>query len=217
MAAREFGWMKAAFAVLAIVACGARPLDPNGGQIATPPPTSDDIAALRAVSGPDALLIVASNAGVVTGAPDGAPHVFEKDPGTLVSAAATVGMRVCSVEPVTIPAQNRVPDHQWVVSVAGAMDICATFDYGDMIARLSGLKSASTVVIAAANTAITVRSTNGGINYFYDDDILRLWRAARALYVPVCVIVPDPLALPTPPAGQTAGPTVDEALRLCGL
>jgi len=69
-----------------------------------------------------------------------------------------------------------------------------------MLARLAGLKTASTVVIIAANTAVTVRSSNNGVNFFYDADI----------------VIPDSLALPTPPSGQTPGLSTDEALARCG-
>ena len=65
------------------------------------------------------------------------------------------------------------------------------------------------------NTAITVHSTNNGINFFYDADIVRLLHAARMTYVPVCDVAPDTLALPTP-EGQTAGLSVQDALARCG-
>jgi len=70
--------------------------------------------------------------------------------------------------------------------------------------------------VVAENAAATAHSTNGGINYFYDEDIAGLVWAARQGYVAVCNVRPEPLALPTPPSGQTPGLSVDDALARCG-
>jgi hypothetical protein len=86
-----------------------------------------------------------------------------------------------------------------------------------MLSRLGALKTAETVVVIGANTAITARTTSRGINFFYDADMLRLLHAARKMYVPACVIAPDSLALPTYPQGQTPGLSVDDALVRCGF
>jgi hypothetical protein len=206
-------------AALLIVAggCGARALDPAGAPAAGGSSNPDDIAAaVRGAAGPGARMIVGVNAGAVTGTPDGSVLVFERDPDTLTRAAMAAGMPICSIElqKLVTPALTGDPD---AITIDDAQAICDGDSLSDMIARLGSLRTASTAVIVAINTAITVYSTNNGINYFYDGDIIRLLRAARQLYVPVCVIAPDPLSLPTYPDGTSPGLTIDAALTRCRL
>jgi len=141
-------------------------------------------------------------------------QLFE-DPETLVEAAAMAGMPVCSVEYQALTLDPTLADAT-TLTVSQAVDGCLKEDLGDMIARVAALKTPETVVVIAANAAITVHSTNGGINYFYGADMLQLLHAARKLYVPACLIAPQALALPTYPQGQTPGLSVDEALATCG-
>jgi hypothetical protein len=211
-------------ALLVVVGCGVRPLDPRmnppptgaAGQGAAPDPVpaTDLAAALKELAGPDQLLIVGTNSGVVTPISTPGPFTaFVNDPETLVEAAAAARMPVCSVEFHALALGETVGD---VITVPDALDTCLKEDLQDMLARLGSLQTSSTVVVIASNAAITVHSTNGGINFFYDTDIVRLLHAARKLYVPVCEVMPQALALPTPPAGQTPGLSVDEALASCG-
>jgi hypothetical protein len=208
-----------AAAALLIVAggCGPRALDPAGAPATGGSSNPDDVAAaIRAVAGPGALMIVGVNAGAVTRTPHGAAAVFEGDPDTLARAAMAVGMSICSVEfqKLVTPAVQGDPD---AITIDDARAICDGDSLSDMVARLGSLKTASTAVIVAINTAITVYSTNHGINYFYDGDIIRLLRAARQLYVPVCVIAPDALSVATYPEGSSPGVTIEEALARCAL
>jgi hypothetical protein len=204
--------------------CGARALDPGmnpttgtagQGPPTTPFPATDIVAALKAVSGPDRLLIVGTNAGAVTSISTRGPFAaFLRDPETLTEAAATVGMPVCSIELQALALGETAIDAS-MLTVSDALDICLKEDLQDMLGRLGSLETTSTVVVVAANTAITVHSTNGGINYFYDADIVRLLHAARKLDVAACIVAPDSLALPSP-SGQTPGLSIDEALASCG-
>ena len=205
--------------------CGARALDPGmnppttgaAGQGAPPDPSppTDPVAGLKAVAGPAKMLIVGANAGAVTAISTRGPFTaFSGDPGTLTAAAATVGMPVCSIEPQALAFGETFGDAS-LLPVTDALDACLKEDLQDMLAHLGSLETTSTVVVIAANTGITVHSTNGGINYFYDADIVRLLHAARKLNVAACVVTPDSLALPSP-SGQTPGLSVDEALARCG-
>ena len=216
---RSNPWALAGLVLSAVVGCGARSLDPgNGSQTggAGGPPEDALVAALRDLGGADSLLIVGTNAGWVPRKPYGEIRTFREDPETLVEAAAVVGMPVCSVE-FNALAIDSINGDAMSLTYAAASDACGNENLGDMIDRLNALKTASTVVVVAANAAVTDRTTNGGINFFYDADITRLTHAARKLYVPVCVVSPESLALPTPPQGQTPGLSVDEALAACGL
>jgi len=224
-------------AALLLAGCGSRALDPGmdpnatgtGGQAGgaptttttttTPTPPQDDelVATLKANAGPDKLLMIGTNAGLVTSTQSAnapALQLFE-DPETLVEAAAMAGMPVCSVEYQALTLDPTLADAT-TLTVSQAVDGCLKEDLGDMLARVAALKTPETVVVIAANAAITVHSTNGGINYFYDADMLQLLHAARKLYVPACLIAPQALALPTYPQGQTPGLSVDEALATCG-
>jgi hypothetical protein len=178
-------------------------------------PGEDLVTTLKGLVGPGTQLIVATNGGVVTPAEYGPIPTFpERDPETLVEAAAVVGMPVCSVEPLALAFASTTSTAA-ALSTPDAQAMCVNDDLGDMLGRLSGLKTDATVVVVAANTAITVHSTNNGINYFYDLDIGRLQRAARRLYVPVCIVSPDVLALPSP-GGQLPGLSIEDALASCG-
>ena len=195
--------------------CAPGALDSSGGNPGQSQPQSGDLVTrLKDLSGPDALLIVGTNGGVVPPKDYGPVPAFADDPGTLVKAAAVVGMPVCSVEPQALAgASTSLP--LTGMTTPDAETACKNDDLGDMLDRLGGLKTDATVVVVAANAAITVHSTNNGINYFYDADIGRLLRAARRLYVAACIVTPDDLALPSP-GGQLPGLSVDEALARCG-
>jgi hypothetical protein len=174
----------------------------------------DVASAIVALAGPDAALIVGTDGGAVIGAASGEAHFFVGDPGTLVTAAAAVAMPVCSVEfaALAIPGP---PDDPFGLTIDQARDACALADLGDVFATLQALKTDRTVVIFGANAAITVNTTNNGINAFYDADIVPLLHSARTLYVSVCLIQTEALALPTYPEGQTPGLSVDQALARC--
>jgi hypothetical protein len=208
-------WVAAALLTV-VGGCGARALDPAGAPTGGSSNPDDVGAALRAVAGPDALLIVGVNAGAVARTPDGSVAVFERDPDTLARAAMAIGMSVCSVEFQKLVTPAATGDSN-AIAIDDALALCEGDGLSDMVARLGSLKTASTAVVVARNTAITVYSANDGINFFYDDDIIRLLRAARQLYVPVCVIAPDALILPSYPEGSSPGVTVQEALARCGL
>jgi hypothetical protein len=212
-------------------ACDSRPLDPGasnpggdphpgGGPLPpTPLPTPAPdalLASLKAAAGPSSLLVVGTNAGALTRAPAGGVQFFQSDPETLVEAAAVIQMPVCSVELQALAVSTTGGGTTDGMTIDAALAECDQQDFGTMLDRLNALKTASTVVVIAANTAITVHSTNNGINYFYDADIVRLLRAARKLYVAACVIAPESLAVPTYPQGQSAGLSIDAALASCG-
>jgi hypothetical protein len=222
-------WMALARAVLGLavmalgVALGCTPgaLDPQNdsapggttGQAGAP--GEDLVTTLKGLVAPGTQLIVATNGGVVTRIDDGRIPTFpDRDPETLAEAAAVVGMPVCSVEPQALAFASTTTSTEGL-STPDAQTMCLNEDLADMLDRLSGLKTDATVVVVAANTAITVHTTNNGINYFYDLDIGRLQRAARRLYVPVCVVSPDVLALPSP-GGQLPGLSIEDALASCG-
>lgn len=199
--------------------CEGRPLDPGGGTAATATaPPEDTSAALKALAGPNTLLVVGTHAGVAARAPGGSARYFVHGPEQLVEAAAPLQMPVCSVEPqdLVVPdaaARGDVPSAG--MSLDTALAACDREDLGDMLIRLGELKTPATVVVIAGNTAITVHSTNGGINYFYDTDIIRLLHSARKLYVPVCVIAPDLLSVPMN-GGESTGVSINDALARCG-
>ena len=216
-----------ALAAAALIGCGARALDPGmdpsmtgtagqGGAplppIPHPPP--DLVGSLKAVAGPDRLLIIGTNAGAVTFISTRGPYTpFLSDPEPLDEAAAMVGLPVCSVEFEELSFDATAADG--AVTVGDALDACLKEDLQDMLERLGGLWTPEMVVVVAANTAITDHTTNGGINFFYDADIGRLLHAARKLYVPVCNIRPASLSLPSP-EGQTDGVSIESALAACG-
>ena len=207
--------------LFAAAGCGPRALDS-----AAPPPTGgssnpDDIAAaLQVAATSETLLIVGTNGGVLVRTRDGGVRVFERDPDTLVAAAMAVSVPTCSVEfgKLIAPSGGGAPEavSPEILAIDAALAICDGDDIGEMTSRLTALKTASTVVVIASNTAITVHSTNNGINYFYGADIVRLLRAARKLYVPACVIAPDALGIPIYPEGTSPGLTIEEALARCG-
>ena len=223
--------MLVAAAVLVAIGCTPAPLDPNGNPMGNPTPNpttggttgqggapeSTLVATLRTLAAePGRQVIIGTNGGVVVPAGSDAVALFVgTDPEALMEAAAVVGMPVCSVEPQAL-AFNAVTNDATGLSTPDAKAFCATDDLDEMIGRLSSLKTPELVVVIAANTAITVHSTNGGINAYYGDDIGRTLRAARRLYIPACIVTPDALALPTPPSGQTPGLSTAEALARCG-
>ncbi len=217
----------AGVALVLAIGCSPGALDPQndsttggttgqagaGGQAGAP--GDDLVTQLKGLVEPGSQLIVATNGGVVARTDYGRIPTFpDRDPEALVEAAAVVGMPVCSVEPQAL-AFASVTTTAEGLSTPDAQTMCVNDDLTEMLGRLSSLKTDATVVVVAANTAITVHSTNNGINYFYDLDIGRLQRAARRLYVPVCVVAPDVLALPSP-GGQLPGLSIEDALASCG-
>ena len=233
MEARRSGWWAVTLAIV-VGGCAPRALEPTAGStgsssdsstgsstggspnpgdiIVRPPP--DLVTSLRLLNHAYTKMVLGTNAGAVV-ARDGITTIFEDDADALAEAAATVGMSVRSVELRRIVTPSTPGDPE-ALTIAAALDEYDSVDLADMVARLNALKTASTVVIIAANTAVTVRSTNNGINFFYDDDIIRLLRAARQLYVAACIVIPDSLAVPTYPTGQTSGLSIDAALARCG-
>jgi hypothetical protein len=174
-------------------------------------------AALAELAGPTTLMVVGSNGAAVARTPAGEDQTFRPfvgDPGTLVNAAASVGMRVCSVEMdrLALP-QTTDPA---ALSIPMALARCDDDDLGDTLARLRQLQTPSTRVVIGANTAATVYTTSNAINYFYDEQIGRLLRAARRLYVRACIIAPASLALPDSASYETRGLSIDDALANCG-
>jgi hypothetical protein len=234
MIVRASGWGLATVLLIG-AGCGARALDdgmdmtgtgtgsgsttspPGMTKPSPPPPGVDLVATLRLNGGPGKLLVIGTNGGVVTSSTtnDGTGLVLPQDAETLDEAAAAAGLPVCSVEFQGLTRDRAAADAN-TLAVQDAVDACLQEDLTDMLGRLGGLKTPSTVVVIASNTAITFHSTNNGINYFYDADMVRLLHAARALYVPACVVAPDALAAPTYPEGQTPGLSVEDALARCG-
>ncbi len=220
-------WRGSAFAGLMVVlacvgACSSQmePADPVPPPPAPTTPTTTttlptvSVAALAPLVGPSTRMIIGATASAVLDMPGDAVQLFVGDPGTMASTAAEVGMPVCSIEPDTLQTPPMPSDVvSW--SLLSAQQTCASDQLDDMLAKLRLLQTPSTVVIVAANTAATVHSTNNGINFFYDLDILRMLHAARQLNVTACVVAPNDLALPTPPSGQTPGLSIDEALASC--
>jgi hypothetical protein len=237
MTAARAGWLTAA--IVGAIGCSPGMLDPSGdpdpspmtgGRAGTAPtpaiggttgqagaPGDDDLVTmLRSLNAPDSQLIIATNGGIVVSTAFGATGVFtDRAPEALAEAAAKVGMTVCSIEPY--PFTSSSPTTGTALSLGEAVAFCTNDDLAEMLQRVNGLKTPSLVVVIAANTGATFHSTNNGINYFYDDDIDRLLRAARRLYVPACIIRPDLLSLPIAPAGMTAGVSLEMALAGCGL
>ena len=227
MTAARAAFGAVAAAVLVAIGCTPAPLDPNGNPNGNPTtggttgqggaPESTLVATLRALAAePGRQVIIGTNGGMVVAAASDAIALFAgTDPEALMEAAAVVGLPVCSVEPQSLTFTS-VTSNATGLSTLDATAFCASDNLTEMIDRLNGLKTPELVVVIAANTAITVHSTNGGINAYYDDDIGRTLRAARRLYIPACIVAPDALALPTPPSGQTPGLSTAEALARCG-
>jgi hypothetical protein len=159
-------------------------------------------------------MIIGATASAVLDTPDASVRFFVGDPGTMASTSAQAGIPVCSIELDTVQTPP-MPDDVVTTSLMSAVQACANDRLDDMLAELRQLQTPSTVLIVAANVAATVHSTNNGINYFYDTDILRMLHAARQLNVTTCVVAPNALSLPTFPQGQTAGLSIDDALASC--
>jgi hypothetical protein len=226
----------AAGAVLLACACTPAALDPTGPPMTGGHPmrggnagsggdrgdggsagsTGDDLVGALKTLTPVRQMIVGTNGGVVISADDRTIGVFtDRDPEALTEAAAVVGFAVCSIEPQALAFSSATSNDNGL-STPDAEAFCAADDLAEMMIRLGQLKTPSLVVVIAANTAITVHSTNNGINFFYGDDMNRLLRTARRLYVPVCNVAPDVLSLSTPSGGQSAGLSVEQALARCG-
>jgi hypothetical protein len=182
------------------------------GQAGAP---DDELASqLKAMAAPGRQLFIGINGGAVAG--DDFSYYFPGyDPEALMEAAASAGLPVCSIEPQLLAFTSMVSDAAGL-STADAAAFCAMDDLATMTQWLGSLKTPQLVVVAAANTGITVHSTNNGINFVYGNDIDKLVRTARRMYVPVCDVRPDVLSLPTPPDGESPGLSVDQALASCG-
>lgn len=185
---------------------------PTTDMLTTPPPVS--AAALTSLVGPQTRMIIGATASAVLDTPDAVVRFFAGDPATMASTAAEVGLPVCSIELDTLQTPP-MPSDVVTMSLISAVQACASDQLDDMLAELRQLRTPSTVVIVAANVAATVHSTNNGINYFRNADILRMLHAARQLNVIACLVAPNVLALPTFPSGQTPGLSIDEALATC--
>lgn len=220
----------AAAALIGAIGCSPGALDPKGdpmtggttggasggtagtGQGGAP---ADDLAAqLKLLAVPGRQVITATNGGAVMD--DSFYALFEgRDPEALMEAAASAGLPVCSIEPQALTFMSATSDGTGL-SLADAKAFCSMDDLATMTQWLGSLKTPQLVVVVAANAGITFHSTNNGINFVYGDDIPKLVRTARRMYVPVCDVRPDVLSLPTPPSGESPGLSVDQALARCG-
>jgi hypothetical protein len=195
---------------LGAAACAPRALEPGEHPITGGLPGS-----LAALAGPDTRLIVGSNGGAVIDDGRGRVTTFEQDPGALVAAAATVAIPTCSVElrRLVTAWQAGGPD---AISIDEAVADCDGFDFGFVFDQLAASKTPASRVIIGANTAVRMGGTDRGFGYYYDEDSVRLLRAARRLYIPACIVLPDALALGRFPGNLDPGLTVEEALARCG-
>jgi hypothetical protein len=201
----------AAVAVLAAAACAPRDLEPVERPI-----TGDLPGSLTALAGPNTRLIVGRNGGAAINGDDGRVRVFAIDPGTLVAAAATVTMPVCSVELQRLVTSSHVagPDE---ITVGDAAAACDGFDLRDVVVRLGQQKTAASKVVIGTNVGISMGGTDLGINYYWDEDVVRLLRASRKLYVSACVVVPETLAWEPYEGMVEPGLTIEEALARCAF
>jgi hypothetical protein len=206
-------------ALLAAAACAPRELDPMGTRTTGTAPNAgvSPTVAIAALAGPNTRMIVGSKGGAVidAAADEGSVAVFEQAPGALVAAAAAAAMPVCSVEPQRLVTASQAAGPQ-AITVEAAMVDCAAFDYGYVFDQLSTGRLPSSRVIIGANAGIRMGAADRGLAYYYDEDVIRLLRAARKLYIRACVVLPDALAIPLFPEGQTSGVTIEEALARCG-
>ena len=205
--------------ITALGACSSE-MDPNGLRATstpptTPPPTGYALSDLGSLVGSQSLMIIGTNASALVGAPTDDVHFFNNQPGEVATAAATVHMAVCSVEldALVVPPASAA---DVTASLTAARAKCAQEDLTRMLAELHALQTRSTEVIVGANAAETWHSTNNGVNYFYDGDILGMLHAARQMNVMACVVAPSDISLPTS-MGQTAGVSISDALQGCGL
>jgi len=200
----------AATVFFAGAACAPAALDP----MATPT-TGGTPSSLAALAGPSTRLIVGSNAGAVINGASGRVSVFEQDPGELVDAAAAASMPACSVELRRLATGSQPADLE-AIAIEDAVADCDGFDYGFVLDQLSASKLPTSLVLIGTNAAIRMGGTDHGFAYYYDQDVIRLLRAARKLYIPACIVVPDALEIPLYPEGHTTGLSIDEARARCG-
>ena len=205
--------------VIAVLAACSSEMDPNAPP--TPPSTStttmdDSLSNLGLLVGSQSLMIIATNASALVGGPTDDVHFFDNQPGEVAAAAASVHLSVCSVEldALVVPP---APASEVAASLSAARAKCVQEDLTSMLAELHALQTRSTEVIVGANAAETWHSTNNGVNYFYDDDVLGMLHAARQMNVLACVVAPGDISLPMYPAGQTPGMSLADALQGCGL
>jgi hypothetical protein len=93
---------------------------------------------------------------------------------------------------------------------------CGRFDFGYVFDQLAASQLPSSRVVIGTNAGVRMGGTDRGFGTYYDEDVVRLLRAARKLYIRACVVVPKALAIPLFPEGQTSGVTIEEALAGCG-
>jgi hypothetical protein len=210
-------------ALVAAAACAPRELDPVGAPMTGGTPNAgtasggSPAAAIGALAGPNARMIVGSNAGAVIDgdADEGSVAMFEQAPGALVAAAAAAAIPVCSVEPQRLVTASQAAGPE-ALTVEDAMIDCGRFDFGYVFDQLAAGQLPSSRVVIGTNAGIRMGGSDRGLGYYYDEDVVRLLRAARKLYIPACVVIPKALAIPLFPEGQTSGVTIEEALAGCG-
>ena len=211
----------AAVVLAAVGACAPRELDPVGTPTTGPTPNAGTAGggslatSIGALAGPNTRMIVGSNAGAVIDADEGSVALFEATPDALVAAAAAASMPVCSVELERLVTASQAAG-PGAITVEDAMIDCAGFDYGYVLDQLSVGRLPSSRVVIGANAGISMGAADRGFAYYYDEDVIRLLRAARKLYIPACLVMPKALAIPLFPEGQTSGLTIEEALASCG-
>jgi len=211
-------------ALVAAAACAPRELDPVGMPTTGGTPNGPNLgtaaggslaASIAARAGPNTRMIVGSNAGALIDDHAGSLAVFEQKPGALVEAAAASAMPVCSVEPQRLVTASQAAGPE-AITVEDAMIDCGRFDFGYVFDQLAASQLPSSRVVIGTNAGIRMGGTDRGFGYYYDEDVVRLLRAARKLYIRACVVVPKALAIPLFPEGQTSGVTIEEALAGCG-
>jgi hypothetical protein len=161
-------------------------------------------------------MIVGANASAVIDTYDGSTALYERDPGGLVAAAAADGMPVCSVELQRLVTASQ-PAGPGVISVEEALIECGRLDLRDMLDRLSASKLPSSRVIIGTNVGLTMGGSDRETVAYFDDDVVRLLRAARQLYIRACIVVPETLQVETFPGNVSPGLSIEEALARCGI
>jgi hypothetical protein len=217
---RGGSWRIGLAVIFALGACSSQ-MDPNAPE---PPPSGTttsttmghSLSDLGSFVGPQSLMIIGTNASALIGAPVDGVLFFQDQPGEVAAAAASAHVAVCSVEldALVVP-PARAADI--TASLAAARARCAQEDLTRMLAELGGLQTSATEVIVGANAAEIWHSTNGGINYFYGDDVLGMLHAARQMNVLACVVAPGDISIPMYPMGETPGVSLADALAGCGL
>jgi hypothetical protein len=184
---------------------------PNGGTSAGGSLT----ASIAALARPHTRMIIGSNAGAVIDTDEGTVAVFEATPDALEAAAAAAAMPVCSVELQRLVTASQAAG-PGALTVEDALAECERFDFGYVRDQLAAGKLPSSLVLIGTNVGIRMGGSDRGFAYYYDEDAVRLLRAARTLYVPACIVVPQTLQVPMLPGGFTPGLSMEDALARCG-